>query len=365
MSYGFQQRITVRLASLALLAMTVAAGAETPVKPKGALEFTAESPLAVEAYQFTTVEVPFKVRNTGKKPVKILDITPRRGSGRGSAEPAVLAPGASGRVVLRRQITELGVRHYGFRVRTDESAAPNYPLRAYIFGQSAYTPDLPIFAIDNARFGHVTATRITVTSYESDVLDLKAVLEKPEWVDISVIARGEGESRQELVLEARIRANTPRGLNQGSIHLMTTVGKQPDLVIPIVARVFDGVSATPIPATMKPAHVGDVRELEITYRALDGKALSLEKVTDSTGALTLKSSPCGAQCVKVVGTYLTTAPGEVGGKITARFTGRSEPLDVGWDVLVVPKGAVIRDLGVLGEEPVNVDGDAQPNGGKP
>lgn len=362
MSGTYRRRIATIAASLALLVAAVAANAAPAVKTKGSLEFTPDNALAAEAYQFGTVELPFKVRNTGSKPVRILEITPRRGSGQGTAEPNVLAPGETGRVLLRRQIVDLGVRHYGFRVRTDEAIDPNYSLRAYIFGQSAYTPDVPVIVVDNARFGHVSPVRITVSSYEADVLDLKAILEKPDWVDIAAVPRVSGESTQELVLEARIRANTPRGLNKGSVHLLTTVANQPDLVIPVVARVFDTVSATPIPATMKPAHVGDVREVEVVYRALDGKALTLEKVEESTGALKLKTSSCGSQCVKVVATYLTTAPGEVGGKITARFEGRVDRLEIGWDVLVLPKGAVIRDLGVIGDEPANIDGDASPTG---
>ena len=352
-------------ASCMTVVSPMAAGADQSQANKGALEFEPERMLAVEAYQFGVAEVPFKVRNTGSKSVRILEITPRRGSGGGSADPPVLGPGETGRVLLRRQITNLGVRYYGFRVTTDEANDPKYPLRAYIFGQSAYTPDLPRIFIDNARTGRVTATRLTVTSYETDVLDLKAVLEKPAWVDIAVVKRGEGESPQELVLEVRIHADTPKGLNQGSMHLLTTVKGQPDLVIPIAARVFDTVSATPIPATMKPAHVGDIRELEITYRALDDKALTLEKVVDDTGVLVLRHTQCGAQCVKVTGTYATSAPGEVGGEISARFVGRAEKLDVGWDILVVPKGAVLNDLGVLGDKPLNIDGDAAPAGGKP
>lgn len=330
------------------------AGEDTEVRKP--LVFEAEQAGAVEGFLFTTVEIPFRVRNTGEQPVRVLEVMPRRGAGRGVADPEVLAPGASGRVILRRQVTELGFRQYAFRVRTDDAENPDYPLSARVFGMSAYTPDLPGIAFDVARKGQVTAQRIAITSYETTTLELRSVLESPPWLEVRVVPRGEGESAQDLVLEARLLASAPPGLLSGSVHLLTNVAAQPDLVLPVHARVFDTVSVTPMPATLKPARTGETRRIELEYRSLDGKALVLESVADSTRTLRLEPRVCGPNCVKVDAEFKATRVGEFGGTISARFDQRDEPVDSAWDILVVSDTTVIRDLGTLGAENIEAEG---------
>lgn len=352
---------------LALLACASVGAQDAPKKkrataPEGprALVFEPESDRPTEGYLHMTVEVPWRVRNTGDRPIRILDIAPRHGAGSGRAEPTLLAPGASGRIVLRRQLTDLGYKEHAFRVRTDDPAGADYPLKVRIFTQTAYTPDLPGIVFDVVRSGQVTAQRIGVTSYETDRLDLKAVLEAPAWASIQSLPRKPGQSTQELVLEARIKADVPKGLNTGMVHLLTTAANQPDLVIPIQARVFDTVSVSPIPATLKPAKVGEARELELEYHALDGKVLELDSVTETTGAIEhLRGTSCGVACVKVTGRFVPTRVGEFGGGVHAKFKRRAETVSVGWDVLVLDKNATIHDLGVLGgrsERAIDVDG---------
>lgn len=349
---------------LALLAFTAASAQDAPKKkrlpvPEGprTLVFEPETDRPTEGYLHMTVEVPWRVRNTGDHPIRILDIAPRYGAGSGRAEPALLAAGASGRIVMRRQLTDLGYKEHAFRVRTDDPAGRDYPLKVKIFTQTAYTPDLPSIVFDIVRSGQVTAQRISVISYETDRLDLKAVLEAPAWVSMLSLARKPGQSTQELVLEARIKADAPKGLITGMVHLLTTSVNQPDLVMPIQARVFDTVSVTPIPATLKPAKIGESRDLELEYHSLDNKVLELESVTESTGTIQqLRGESCGVACVKVRGWYMPTRVGEFGGVIQARFKQRTDTVTVGWDVLVLDKNATIHDLGVIGDHAIDEDG---------
>ena len=334
--------------------------ADTMAPATPSLVFEAERQRATEGFLFTTVEIPFRVRNEASHPVRILEIAPRRGAGRGSAEPEVLQPGASGRVILRRQITELGVREHSFRVRTDDRKQKDYPLKASILGMSAYTPDLPSAHFDVVRKGRTTAQRITISSYETPRLDLKSVLESPPWAEVVAVPRAEGVSSQDLEIEVRVLSSAPKGLLKGSAHLLTTATAQPDLVVPVQARVFESISVGPMPATFKPAHVGETRKLELEYRSLDGKSLELDKVTDSTGALHLVARPCGANCVKVVAEYATTRVGEFGGTIHARFLRRDETMEVGWDILVVKDSATLMDLGTLGGDAEAIEERVEP-----
>ena len=147
-----------------------------------------------------------------------------------------------------------------------------------------------------------------------------------------------------------IRADAPQGLLTGSVHLLTSVTAQPDLVMPVQARVFDTVSVSPMPATLKPAHIGEGREVELEYRSLDGRALALASIRDSTGVLDLKSSNCGPGCIKVRAAFKPGKVGEFGGKISARFEQRESPVDVDWNILVVPANTQLIDLGTLNGE---------------
>lgn len=332
--------------------------------PKDAVDRTLlielEQSSAVEGFLFSTVEIPARIRNRGSKAIRILDIAPRSGAGGGSAEPEILPPGAEGRLVLRRQLTELGAKPVTFRVRTDDREDPDYSVKARIFALSAYTPDLPGINFDVVRAGHGATQRLTVTSYETPRLDMKAVIESPPWIELKEVPRANGDSSQDLVLEVRIRQGAPRGMLNGRIHLLTSVAAQPDLVIPVQAKVFDSVAVSPMPATMKPAHPGENRQVMLEYRALDGKALSLAKVVDSTGALTLEQRACGRGCVKVLAGFQTDKVGEFGGTIHAVFDQRETPVDVGWNILVVPDSTKLIDLGVIGQEEVGTKGDARP-----
>lgn len=355
--------IRVGLFVSATVVGATAAAADKPANDKPAarpsLVFEPERSLATEGFLFTTVDIPYRVRNTATYPIRIIEIAPKRGAGGGKAEPELLEPGATGRVILHRQITALGVRRNSFRVRTDDPSQKDYPVRPYVFGMSAYTPDLPSVFFEVVRHGRTTAKRITVSSYETAQLDLKAVIESPQWIEVKGVPREEGESNQDLVLEVRILAGAPVGLLKGDVHLLTTASAQKDLVIPVQARVFDKISVSQMPATFKPAFVGESRTVELEYRSLDGKALELDKVTDTTGALHLTGKACGADCVKVVAEYRTDKPGEFGGTIKAGFRQHNETMDVRWDILVVPKGSTLRDLGTLGDDSdaVDIDGD--------
>lgn len=325
------------------------------------LLFEPEHPPAVEGFLFSTVEIPVEVRNRGKNAVRILNIVPRNGAGGGRAEPEILEPGARGRVFLRRQVTELGAKPVAFRVRTDDEDEPEYVLKARIFGVSAYTPDLPGINFQVVRPGQAATQRLVVTSYETAKLDLKAVLEAPSWMQIKEVARTAADSTQELVLEARMNANPPKGRLVGTIHLLTTALVQPDLVIPVQAKVFDSVSVSPMPATMKPAHAGETRQVMLEYRALDGKALSLTRVVDSTGSLTLEPRACGKGCVKVLAGFQSGRVGEFGGVISATFDKRESQVDVGWNILVVPDATKLIDLGVIEKQEVKVPHDTEQN----
>jgi hypothetical protein len=360
---GIRKRFVPRVLSCSLvLLLPVSAlyAAETTqktaVSSAAPLVFEAENPLATEAYLFTQAELHFRVRNTGKNPVRILSVRPRKGGGVGSAEPEVLESGATGRITLRRQVTELGAKEYGFRVRTDDKKYQDYPLKAYIFGQSAYTPDMPGINFQIVRKGHSSPQKITITSYETEKLDLRTIVSSPPWLKVRALPRESDVSTQELVLEATLSEDVPMGLNRGTVHLYTSVTNQPDLVLPVQAQVFDTVSVAPLPATFRPMHVGESRETVIEYQSLDGMPLELAEITESTGALKLAPQSCGPRCLRVTATFKGTNAGEMGGVLRARFKNHRDVIESGWDALVVGPNVKLHDLGVIGDESVEEKG---------
>lgn len=359
--------LLVLIGSASPVAVSAAASSDADKAAPGDLVFEPDSDLAVEGFLGSMAEIGYTVRNTGTHAITIKSANPRRGGGRGSFDLKPLKPGASSRLILHREFTELGVRQYPFRVRTDDPRHRDYRLVAGLFGMSAYSPDIPAVVFDVVRAGQITAKRITVSSYETSRLDLKAILESPPWLEIHGVPREAGDmALQDLTLEVRIKKDAPRGLLQGNVHLLTTATVQPDLIIPVRARVFDDVSVTPYPVTFAPSHKGDVRKLELEFRALDGRALKLADIADSRSLLSFTSLPCGADCLKVETTLKAPGPARIDGVIRARFHNRSEPLLVPWNAIVVSATTELRDLGVIGDEGVDVDHDATgvPMGGR-
>jgi hypothetical protein len=336
----------------AVLAAAVSAPKNGTPAQADALVFQPDSTVVAEAYQFGTAEAHYTVRNTGKRPITISKILPRKGRGEGVVDPPTIAPGGTAKITLRRWLERLGYADYVFIASTDDPKSPTYRIVMPAFGQSAYSPEVLQVGFDNVRQGTVSAKTITVESYETTDLRLRSVLEAPPWLQVREMPRAPGAPTQRLTLEVSVRDNAPLGLQQGVVHLASTVANQPDLLIGAYAKVFDDVVANPMPLSFGAAHLGKKLTRSIEYRSIDGSALAIDKTAANGKNTSLASAACGTDCVRVDVTLDPTKRGVVAGVVRAEFKGRKNPVDVPYSALFVEPGTKIEDLGTLGESDV-------------
>ena len=358
---GVHMRVTLsRLRAVCLLVFLSGSAHAADV-----LEFTSLQPLPVETYRNTSKRLEFSVRNVSAETIRIHSIFPRKGKGSGEAIPPVLEAGATGRIVLDYTFPDsLGKNLVNFLVKTDaRGPEKTIPMPVSYFILSAYEPEYPVIDFGEVYPGLKLQSSIQIGTHDVPTLKIQRIVSKPDWVDL-VLASTDSGSQQGTKIVATMKQLPPFGVASDEIVLMTNVVDEPEIRIPVIARVFSKYRAAPIPVSLGGVHDGEDKHASVRINRIGAGEVRIAGIKAGHRSLATKTTPCGSGCVDVDITFdsIQSRRG-LRSSLQIDFEDDDVPLIIQVDALVVPVGVAISELGnleditvksttrILGEQP--------------
>lgn len=336
----------VLLVALVVLGSVVAAtrlGAAEPAP----LVIEPLQPMPFETWRGVAGRLDFQVVNTSEKKVEIRSIFPRKGKGSGVAKPAVLEPGATGRIELTYEFPEaIGLGTVNFLVKTDDAGLSTLVIRLPYFVQSAYEPDLSVLDFGDVFLDERKKTVLEISSRDVDRLVFTGVVSKPEWLDVS-FEEAPSKDPQSVAVVASMNRAPALGISTGEVVLESNVGNDPRLRIPVVMRGFSKYSASPLPLTFGGVLEGESKAAVLELKRRTGaEPVKIERVAIASDALDASIAHCGPGCAQVKFTFESIkAKRGLRGHVEVFFEDDPEPLTVPVDAIVLPNGVGVSDLG--------------------
>lgn len=292
------------------------------------------------ATAYSTVKQSYTVHNDGDRVVAIRDWKSIGGLGEVKGLPKSLAPGESKAFEVDLPLPgSTGSSLHRFALFTDEADVERYRFTLSGFVYSVITP-----AGAQIDFGKIAATskaqrEVTLEAREAVPLQLTSVVSAPNWLEASVSGS---------TVSARLRPNSPLGMQAGSIKLATNVPRQPFVEVLVKAVVEGNLKPSTYVLGMKPQQVGSTAETSVEL-AYDGKAKLKDLRTEALPGWGVTRSKCGqppvtsTQCVKVTFRKQLDETGRHAGFV--RFTLDGEPtLSIPFGSMVLGKDQTVREL---------------------
>lgn len=318
--------------------------------------------LPVEVYQRAVATQAFLVGNAGPSPVSIAQVASLAGDGTARFDPVVLAPGAETRVTVEQPVGDaLGLQTVHFDVISPDTGRLH--LSFPVFVQSAYAPERPQVDLGYVRRSDASPKLVGISSFQAAPLSVLEIVQKPYWLSVMVVPRAPGADVQSIELRTVLLPSAPLGELSGHVLVKTNVADQPLLAVGVRAHVYGEVNAMPATISFGAVKQGEPAAQEVTLRAVDGKPLSITRVTQAGEDLAFSSKPCGEGCVHLR-MDLDTAQTRLISKraATVWFEGREESVELPFSGLVVGPNTNVHSLGVVtGEQDIKVDGEKKGN----
>lgn len=309
-----------------------------------------------ETYELGVIEQEFPFVNRGDRAVRIIEV--QTDDPRAVVEhPDRVKPGerAAIRVAQPLEPTRLGARKFRFVVHTDDAVTPVRALDLVTFVQSAYDVEHPFVEFGEVERSRGATRRLEVSSRETEKLAFVGVVDSPDHLQVRPAAADTATSPQTVVLEFTLAPGAPLGFQNGLVHLQTDLAPQRDYFVGYQASVFGDVVAEECPIVWGAVREGAPTERSVRLTSRSGKPLHIARLEDSGRLAASAVEPCprgGAACRSLRLTLDTARRGGFRGELRVFFEGDDEPLPLSYGGLVASPDALIKDLGVVGEDTV-------------
>lgn len=318
-------------------------------------------PPVVQRFSGTAAEWEVILRNTSWSTVELRDITSLQ-AGAGAIDNRWLAPGMSTLLHLQAPTEGLiGLHRFAFDVSSANPGGAQARIVVSAFVDSAYIPEQPVMDLGVQQRDRFSIGTLSLKSFETDRLELIAVPQKPEWLEISAIARREPDDPQQLELQAKLESAVTTGPLDAMIRLQTNLPMQPFIDVRILGSVFDDVVADPFPLRFGAVNVGKSPRRKIRLGSSPAGALEIREIRQSSDDLDITWRDCGKKCVELVAILDAGAIGLVSGQMTVSFASGQVDLEIPYEANVVSETTEIVDLGILhSDSDVTIEGRMGP-----
>ena len=304
-------------------------------------------PPVVQRFSGTAAEWEVILRNTSWSTVELRDITSLQ-AGAGAIDNRWLAPGMSTLLHLQAPTDGLiGLHRFAFDVSSANPGGAQARIVVSAFVDSAYIPEKPIMDLGVQQRSRFSIGKLALRSFETDRLELIAVPDMPEWLEIFATARSDSNDPQQLELQARLRSAVMTGPLDAKIRVQTNVPTQPYVDVRILATVFDDVVAEPFPLRFGAVNKGKAPRRKIRLGSSSAGALEIREIRQSSDDLDISWRDCGKQCVELVAILDADAIGLISGQIRVSFVSGQVDLKIPYEANVVSETTEIVDLGIL------------------
>ena len=320
------------------------------------LAFDAASVDVGENYELGVIEHEFPFVNRGDRAVRIVEV--QTDDPRAVVEhPDLVDPGerAAIRVVQPLEPSRLGARKFRFLVHSDDAVGPIRALELLTFVQSAYDVEHPFVDFGEVERSRGATQRFEVSTREAEALSFVRVAGSPDHVQVRPAPPDAATSPQTVVLELSVAPGAPLGFQNGLVHLQTDLAHQRDYVVGFQANVFGDVVPDECPIVWGAVREGASIERTVRLTSRSGKPFRVARLEDSgrlAGSAVEPCEPRGAACQALRLTLDTVRRGGFRGELRVFFDGDDEPLPLSYGGLVASPDALIKDLGVVGEDTV-------------
>ncbi|MEM7482158.1 MAG: DUF1573 domain-containing protein [Acidobacteriota bacterium] len=310
-----------------------------------------------EVYQFSTVEHVFPFVNRGSDEVVITGVESILQTGRVNVEPSVIPAGEGGEVRVVQPVGDrLGRTAFRFAVRSTDPGKPEVKLLAEAFVHSAYQPETGQVEIGDVFQDEGKTAVFELVSRAAEELGSIETVEGPEFVEVTALEETQkGQGRR---LAVRLLPGAPLGFSTGTVRLRTGVRAQPEYRIEYRATVYGEVVPSENPANLGLMRVDQPAEKVILLRGRAGQPVDIERVeiADPTVSAAVDDCPGEEGCRRLTLSLIPHHAGELRGTAEVFVAGQEEPIPLTFSGMVARRDAVVRDLGVLGDEPIRVEG---------
>jgi len=313
---------------------------------------------AGEVYAFNPAECQIALINEGDKPIRISSIQAEKPGDAIDKDNVIVAPHA--RVYLRARINAgngSGGNQHVFRFHSDEPGNETRSMSAFAFVLSALEQNRPTLDFGVADLaGELAEKSLEVRSHDVADFRIAAVIEKPDWLDVTIQPEGKG-------ITGRIRKDAAWGIHADYIKLRTSSARQPQVWVTAKADVHGDVTPASNPFELGLLRLGGKHEFKIPLNARSGKDFRVGKIEVKDVAATTRLLPCepaksGCQIVE-----LTVAEAQPAGTIQAHawidLPDFHQKLHVALFGLLVSKDVQIKTL-----DPEKLQSDASSSGAK-
>ena len=235
------------IAFLVGLALAAGAGLARVQAAAPRIVFDAEAQVFPEVENGTKVPAEFVVRNAGTADLVLADVRATCDCTRARAEPSVLPPGRSGKILVTLDTSyRPGDLDKEVVVASNDPARPTVVLhlRGRVFQPLTFKP-APLF-LDGLAPGREAVTDVTLTNTgkrPATIRDIRA----PEW-DVTIALTGKGDAKVTLpvtlvpgdYLWVRV-ALVPGKSEKGSLVRQVVVTADPAPLVPVVLKILGSV----------------------------------------------------------------------------------------------------------------------------
>jgi hypothetical protein len=302
-----------------------------------------------DTYQQSTLAHRFLLRNSGPRPITIVETHDPQGSAQLTLKEKVLPPGAEGELAVTQPLGDrLGKVNFRYSLVTDEPDRPRYRVSMSGFVESAYDPETLSFSFPMADRDQEATAEHDLFSREVPRLEILAMTGLPDFLEVRVAGRA-GLSGEGVALKALLKPGAPLGLQSGSLELRTNVPQQPVLTLRWSANVFADIVPSANPVNLGLVRAGESLRAELVLKSRRAQAFEVTGVEDPSGRLTWSRAACDpavAGCQKLVLTCRSDEPTTLRGEIRILFGGPADPIPLSYVGRFVSPHATIKDLQV-------------------
>jgi len=300
-----------------------------------------------DAYQQAILSHRFLLRNSGPRPITIVETYDPQGSAQLTLKEKVLRPGAEGELVVKQPLGDrLGKMNFRYSLVTDEPDRPRYRMSLSGFVESAYDPETSSFSFPMADRDRETTAEHDLFSREVERLEVLGMTGLPSFLEVRIAGRA-GLSGEGLALKALLKPGAPLGLLSGAFELRTNVVQQPILSLRWSANVFADIVPSANPVNLGLVRAGESLGAEVVLKSRQGQAFEVTTVEDSEGRLTWSRAACDPQvegCQKLTLACRSDEPATLRGEIRIFISGRAEPIPLQYVGRFVSPHTTIKDL---------------------
>ena len=300
-----------------------------------------------DAYQQAVLTHRYLLRNSGPRPITIVETYDPQGSAELTLKDKALPPGAEGELVVKQPLGDrLGKVNFRYSLVTDEPGRPRYRMSLSGFVESAYDPETLRFGFPMADRDRETTAEHDLFSREVERLEVLGITGLPSYLEVRIAGRA-GLAGEGLALKALLKPGAPLGLQSGAFELRTNVVQQPILSVRWSANVFADIVPSANPLNLGLVRAGESLRGEVVLKSRQGQAFEVTKVEDPAGHLTWDRAACEPQmagCQKLTLTCRSDEPATLRGEIRIFFSGHAEAIPLLYVGRFVSPQTTIKDV---------------------